>query len=96
MYGPLATVIQKFAAIIGGSSVASTIWVLMILNGLVFIGVGVLLLKTSDDPIRATLFWVANRLSCSSSSAAATLTRLGWRSRHLLDPGRPPGVRALG
>jgi hypothetical protein len=60
VYGPLATVIQKFAAIIGGSSVASTIWILMILNGLVFVGVGVLLLKTSDDPVRATLFWVAN------------------------------------
>jgi len=60
VYGPLATVIQKFAAIIGGPHVATTIWVLMILNGLVFIGVGVLLLKTSDDPIRATLFWVAN------------------------------------
>ena len=60
VYGPLATVIQKFAALIGGPHVASTIWVLMILNGLVFIGVGVLLLKTSDDPIRATLFWVAN------------------------------------
>ncbi|HEX5189857.1 MAG TPA: hypothetical protein VFW16_09970 [Streptosporangiaceae bacterium] len=60
VYGPLATVIQRFAAVIGGSHVASTIWVLMILNGLVFIGVGVLLLKTSDDPIRATLFWVAN------------------------------------
>jgi hypothetical protein len=60
VYGPLATVIQKFAAIIGGPHVVSTIWVLMILNGLVFIGVGVLLMKTSDDPIRATLFWVAN------------------------------------
>ena len=32
VYGPLATVIQKFAALIGGSSVASTIWVLMILT----------------------------------------------------------------
>jgi hypothetical protein len=32
----------------------------MILNGIVFIGVGLLLLKTSDDPIRATLFWTAN------------------------------------
>jgi len=60
VYGPLATVIQKFAASIGGPSVATTIWVLMILNGLVFIGVGVLLLKTSDDPVRATLFWTAN------------------------------------
>ena len=60
MYGPIATVVQSFAAWIGGASVATTIWVLMILNGLVFIGVGVLLLKTSDDPVRATLFWVAN------------------------------------
>jgi hypothetical protein len=60
VYGPFATVIQSFAASIGGPHVASTIWVLMILNGAVFIGVGYLLLKTSDDPVRATLFWTAN------------------------------------
>jgi hypothetical protein len=60
VYGPLATVIQSFAASIGGSSAMMTIWVLMILNGLVFVGVGWLLLKTSDDPVRATLFWAAN------------------------------------
>jgi hypothetical protein len=60
VYGPVATVVQKFAASIGGADVATTIWVLMILNGLVFIGVGWLLLKTSDDPVRATLFWTAN------------------------------------
>jgi hypothetical protein len=60
VYGPVATVFQAFAASIGGSHVATTIWALMILNGMVFIGVGVLLLKTSDDPVRATLFWVAN------------------------------------
>ena len=60
VYGPFATVIQSFAASIGGSHVATTIWVLMILNGAVFIGVGWLLLKTSDDPVRATLFWTAN------------------------------------
>ncbi len=60
VYGPLATVLQRFAATIGGSGAATTIWILMILNGLVFIGVGWLLLKTSDDPIRATLFWAAN------------------------------------
>jgi hypothetical protein len=52
--------IQAFAAWIGGPNVATTIWVLMILNGAVFIGIGYLLLKTSDDPVRATLFWVAN------------------------------------
>jgi len=60
VYGPFANVIQSFAAWIGGANVATTIWVLMILNGIVFIGVGVLLLKTSDDPVRATLFWTAN------------------------------------
>jgi hypothetical protein len=60
VYGPVATAIQSFAASIGRANVADTIWVLMILNGLVFIGVGILLLKTSDDPVRATLFWTAN------------------------------------
>ena len=60
VYGPFATAIQSFAASIGGSDVAATIWVLMVLNGAVFIGVGFLLLKTSDDPVRATLFWTAN------------------------------------
>jgi hypothetical protein len=60
VYGPIATLFQRFAAMIGGPDVVVTIWALMILNGLVFIGVGYLLLKTSDDPVRATLFWVAN------------------------------------
>ena len=60
VYGPVATAIQRVAASIGGANVATTIWILMILNGAVFIGVGLLLLKTSDDPVRATLFWTAN------------------------------------
>jgi hypothetical protein len=60
VYGPIATGIQSFAAWIGGANAAATIWVLMILNGAVFIGVGYLLYKTSDDPVRATLFWAAN------------------------------------
>jgi len=60
VYGPVATWVQSFAASIGGSSVQTTIWMLMILNGAVFLAVGLLLLKTSDDPIRATLFWTAN------------------------------------
>jgi hypothetical protein len=60
VYGPIATVMQAFAAWLGGPSVAATIWLLMIFNGLAFVGLGYLLLKTSDDPIRATLFWVAN------------------------------------
>jgi hypothetical protein len=60
VYGPFATAIQRFAASIGGADPATTIWILMILNGAVFLGVGWLLLKTSDDPVRATLFWTAN------------------------------------
>jgi len=60
VYGPIATWVQRLAASIGGANVETTIWVLMILNGAVFLGIGWLLLKTSDDPIRATLFWVAN------------------------------------
>jgi len=60
VYGPVATVLQSLGAWIGGPNAAATIWVLMILNGMVFIGVGYLLLRTSDDPVRATLFWVAN------------------------------------
>jgi hypothetical protein len=60
VYGPFATIIQSFAASIGHADVATTIWVLMILNGIVFLGVGLLLLLTSDDPVRATLFWTAN------------------------------------
>jgi xanthine/CO dehydrogenase XdhC/CoxF family maturation factor len=60
VYGPVATWIQSFAATLGGGSVQTTIWVLMILNGIAFLAVGLLLLKTSDDPIRATLFWTAN------------------------------------
>ncbi|MGH3276289.1 MAG: hypothetical protein ACRDNZ_18425, partial [Streptosporangiaceae bacterium] len=60
VYGPVATAIQSLAASIGGANVTTTVWVLMILNGAAFIGVGVLLYKTSDDPVRATLFWTAN------------------------------------
>jgi hypothetical protein len=60
VYGPIATAVQSLAAGVGGANVATTIWILMILNGAVFIGAGYLLLRTSDDPVRATLFWVAN------------------------------------
>ena len=61
VYGPLATWVQHFAAIFGGrNNPAVTVQLLMILNGLVFLGVGYFLMRTADDPVRATLMWVAN------------------------------------
>jgi hypothetical protein len=61
VYGPLATWVQQFAALFGGkANPAAAVDVLMIMNGLVFLGVGYFLLKTADDPVRATLMWVAN------------------------------------
>jgi hypothetical protein len=60
VYGPIATLVQRFAAWIGGANVATTIWVLMIVTGVTFVAAGYVLLKTSDDPVRATLFWTAN------------------------------------
>ena len=60
VYGPLATWVQQLAAWIGGLSPGATVHYLMIFNGIVFLGVGYFLLKTADDPVRATLMWVAN------------------------------------
>lgn len=60
VYGPFATWVQAFAAWVGGPHVATTVWMWMILNGAVFLAAGWLLLKTSDDPVRATLFWTVN------------------------------------
>jgi len=61
VYGPLATWLQQFAALFGGkSNPAAAVNALVIMNGLVFLGVGYFLLKTADDPVRATLMWVAN------------------------------------
>jgi hypothetical protein len=61
VYGPLATWVQQFAAYFGGSrNPAATVSALMIMNGLVFLAVGYFLMRTADDPIRASLMWVAN------------------------------------
>ncbi len=60
VYGPDRHVGPEGRGLIGGPDVVTTVWVLMILNGAVFLGVGWLLIKTSDDPVRATLFWTAN------------------------------------
>jgi hypothetical protein len=61
VYGPMATWLQQFAALFGGrNNPAATVQALMIMNGAVFLAAGYFLLKTADDPVRATLMWAAN------------------------------------
>jgi hypothetical protein len=62
VYGPIATWIQWGAARIGGPRPWLTIWVLMIATALAFLATGYVLLRTADNPVRATLMWVANPL----------------------------------
>jgi hypothetical protein len=60
VYGPVATWTHLFAALIGGSKPWLTIWMLMILMGASFLAAGYILLRTAENPVRATLLWVAN------------------------------------
>jgi hypothetical protein len=62
VYGPVATWMHLAAALIGGSKPWATIWVLMIMIGLAFLATGYVLLRTTANPVRAALLWVANPL----------------------------------
>jgi hypothetical protein len=62
VYGPIATWIQWGAASIGGPRPWLTIWVLMMVTAVAFLAAGYVLLRTADNPVRATLMWVANPL----------------------------------
>jgi hypothetical protein len=62
VYGPVATWTHLVAALIGGSKPWATIWVLMIMIGLAFLAAGYVLLRTTANPVRAALIWVANPL----------------------------------
>jgi len=66
VYGPVATAEQRLASLVGGSSVHTTVLVLMLLNGLAFLGTGVLLhwLLRGDRSrqVRAALLWSLNPL----------------------------------
>ena len=62
VYGPIATWIQWLAATIGGPRPWLTIWMLMIFTAAAFIATGYVLLRTAENPVRATLMWVANPL----------------------------------
>jgi hypothetical protein len=61
-YGPIATGEQWLAALIGGSRPWLTIWVLMAMAGIAFLATGYVLTRTAENPVRATLMWVANPL----------------------------------
>jgi hypothetical protein len=62
VYGPVATWTQQLAALVGGEKAWLTIWALMIMAGVAFLATGYVLLRTAEDPVRATLMWVANPL----------------------------------
>ncbi len=62
VYGPVATWMHLFAATIGGTRPWLTIWVLMIMAGAAFLATGYVLLRTAENPVRASLLWTANPL----------------------------------
>jgi hypothetical protein len=62
VYGPIATWVQTLAAQIGGTRAWVTIWVLMMMMALAFLATGYVLIRTADNPVRASLMWVANPL----------------------------------
>jgi hypothetical protein len=62
VYGPVATWVQTLAAEIGGARAWVTIWVLMMMMALAFLAAGYVLIRTADNPVRASLMWVANPL----------------------------------
>jgi hypothetical protein len=61
-YGPVATWTHLLAAEVGGARAWLTIWMLMIMMGAAFLATGYILLRTAENPVRATLLWVANPL----------------------------------
>jgi hypothetical protein len=61
-YGPIATGEQWLAALIGGNRAWLTIWVLMIFAAIAFLATGYVLMRTAENPVRASLMWVANPL----------------------------------
>ena len=62
VYGPVATWVHLVAALVGGSRPWLTIWTLMIMTGIAFLGAGYLLLRSAANPMRAGLIWAANPL----------------------------------
>jgi hypothetical protein len=102
VYGPVATWLQAAAAFVGGDRPGLTIWLLMLVNVAAFLGTGYLLTRTADDPVRATLLWIANPLligvlvagghmdtvvACLAVCAIRLASRTALRGRHDLIAG---------
>ena len=66
LYGPVATAEQGLASLLGGSSLHTTVLVVMLLNGAAFLGTGLLLHRAlRGDPsrqVRAAVLWSLNPL----------------------------------
>ncbi|GAA2118199.1 glycosyltransferase 87 family protein [Actinomadura alba] len=62
VYGPFATFAQAAAARLGADDPATTIWLLMVAGGAMFLLVGGLLVRIAAEPSRAALLWAANPL----------------------------------
>jgi hypothetical protein len=106
VYGPVATWTHLAAALVGGSRPWLTIWVLTIMTGIAFLGAGYLLLRSTADPVRAGLIWVANPLLiyllvmgaqldafvALAGVAAVVISRRGATAWHDLAAGAMVGV----
>ncbi|MEY9943110.1 glycosyltransferase 87 family protein [Kitasatospora sp. GAS1066B] len=64
VYGPLATVSEWAASLLGGASMLRTVWLLSVLGGAAFLATGALLLRLAGpDParrVRSQLLWTLN------------------------------------
>ncbi|MEP6760940.1 MAG: polyprenol phosphomannose-dependent alpha 1,6 mannosyltransferase MptB [Sporichthyaceae bacterium] len=66
VYGPVATAEQGLASLIGGSSLHTTVFVLMLMNAVAFLGTGLMLHRLlrgdRSRQVRAALLWSLNPL----------------------------------
>ncbi|HEX3926140.1 MAG TPA: hypothetical protein VHY31_27960 [Streptosporangiaceae bacterium] len=100
VYGPLATVTEKVASLLGGSSVARTLLWLKVWNGLAFLGIAITLDRLlRSDPMRrmrAHLLWSVNPLMLLAvmtgghiDGLAAVFGLLGLLAFRRAEPGQP-------
>jgi hypothetical protein len=101
VYGPLATLTEKVASLLGGASVARTLLWLKVWNGLAFLGIAIALDRLlRSDPrrrLRAHLLWSVNPLMLLAvmtgghiDGLAAAFGLLGLLAFRRAEPGQPP------